>query len=141
MKDLVTLGSNFNQLFVGFDNMFKQIEKSADLLNSTTYPPYNIFKDQNDEYVIELAVSGFTKDNLDVELANNVLTIKGKSEQEESDSNYYFFRSLAKRNFERKFKFHEYLEVEDVTLNNGILKITTKQNIPEEKKPKKFTIN
>lgn len=126
---------NLAPFFVGFDSTYK---KMADVLDQSTklltkYPPYNIKKTGDNTYSIELAVSGFSKSDLDIELDGDTLIIKGNSESEESDDNI-LYRGIANRAFTRQFKLAENIEIKNASLINGILKIVLDTIIPERNK-------
>lgn len=125
-------------LFVGFDRIFDRVNAATKLANVQKYPPYNIIKTDENNYLIELAVAGFGPDDVDIELHNGVLTISGKVETSSEDK--YVYKGIANRSFERKFTLADTVEVEGVDLNQGILTVKLKNVIPEEKKPRKIPI-
>lgn len=103
-----------------------------------SYPPYNVVKVSDDHLVMEFAIAGFAKSDVDVSVEKNVLSIKGeKSEEDEKD---YLHKGIAARKFTRAFTLPEYYEVEGASVDNGILYIDLVRNIPEEKKPKSIKI-
>ncbi len=117
-------------LFLGFD----QFEKTLDRVRKSAsegYPPYNIEQIGNDGLRITLAVAGFTMSDLDVEIENNQLTIRGKQFEEEHDDRIYLHRGIAARQFQRSFILAEGVEIEDAELDNGLLHINLKRIIPE----------
>jgi molecular chaperone IbpA len=122
---------------IGFDSMFDRLEKLQS--QQEGYPPHNVVKHGEDNYEIALAVAGFNEDNLTVEQEKNVLTIASK-DVGENDSAEYIHRGIATRKFKKTFTLGEYIEVDSVSLVNGILSIYLVKNIPEEKKPKTFSI-
>ena len=122
--------------FIGWDRQFRDLEKV--MHNSTNYPPYNLVKVDEDSYIIELALAGFKKDDIKVEQEKNVLTIKGSSEEEET--NTYIHKGIGARNFSRTFSLSEFMEVVGVMMADGILKVFVIRNIPDEAKPKSFEI-
>jgi molecular chaperone IbpA len=102
-----------------------------------TYPPYNIKKVDENKYVIEMAVAGFGKQDLELELQDGTLTIKGNVSSEDAD---YIYKGIAERAFTRQFTLADTVEVKNADLINGMLKIWLERFIPEEKKPKKISI-
>ena len=125
---------------VGFDSFFNRLFDNAyNSGGSGTYPPYNIRKVTDCDYVIELALAGFTKDDLDLELTEGTLTIKSVPQKDESDESY-LHHGIAKRVFVRKFNIADDVVVSGADLFNGLLKINLKRIIPEEKRPRKITI-
>lgn len=125
-------------LFVGFDRIFDRVNSAAKLANVQKYPPYNIVKTDENDYLIELAVAGFGPDDVDIELHNGVLTITGNIETSSEDK--YVYKGIANRSFERRFTLADTVQVEGVDLNQGILTVRLKNVIPEEKKPRKIPI-
>ena len=103
-----------------------------------TYPPYNIVKINEDKVVMEFAVAGFSRKDIDITTEKSVLTIKGeKPETEEKD---YLHKGIAARKFSRSFTLPEFYEVESAGYEDGILYIDLIKNVPEEKKPKSIKI-
>lgn len=128
-----------NRVFVGFDQLFTQLKSQFDHPVRDTYPPFNIVKINEDEYTIELAVAGFSKDEVKVKVENNMLTISGKKVPSQETPNF-LHRSLASRNFERSFRLSEYMVVKGAVIENGILTVTAERIVPEEKKPRYIDI-
>lgn len=115
-------------LFLGFDHFeqtFDRLKKSA----GEAYPPYNIEQIGEDDLRITLAVAGFTMDDLEVEVENNQLTIRGK--QEDDEDRVYIHRGIASRQFQRSFVLADGIEVKDASLNNGLLHIDMERVIPQ----------
>ena len=127
----------FSRQAIGFDRLF-------DVMNNirgtdTNYPPYDIIKKDEETFVIEFALSGFKKDDLNIVVKENHLTIEGDYVRVEESE--YLHKGIAKRSFTRDFVLADTLNVEDVTFSEGILRIILKQIVPEEQKPKKIKIN
>jgi molecular chaperone IbpA len=122
--------------FIGWDRQFKDLEKV--MHNSTNYPPYNLVKLNEDDYIIELALAGFKKEDVQVEQEKNVLTIKGSTSEE--DAKDYIHKGIGGRSFVRTFSLSEYMEVSGVSMSDGVLKVLIVRNVPEEAKPKTFDI-
>ena len=125
---------------VGFD-VFDNIFDSVFNLNesSTSYPPYNIIKSKNN-YTIMMAIAGFTKDEVDISVEENELSVKGISNN--SDEKIEFLhKGIAARNFERKFQLADTIKVVDARYENGLLNIFLEREIPEHQKPRKIEIN
>lgn len=124
---------------VGFDTILKRIETMAETLpKMPTYPPYNIKKVDENRYVIEIAVAGFGKQDIELVLEDGVLTIKGQVEADQNTD--YLFKGIADRAFTRKFTLADTVEVKNADLINGMLKIWLERFIPESKRPKKIDI-
>ena len=125
---------------IGFDHMFNELHRTAGTLNATNYPPYNIVRHSETMYTIEVAVAGFEETELDVEIIDNELVIKGEHNTEETAEVEYIHRGLAARNFVRSFALAENVEVKGANVKNGILTVTLEHIIPETATPKKVAI-
>lgn len=124
---------------IGFEPILKRLSEMANTMPKIpTYPPYNIKKIDENKYVIEMAVAGFGKQDIELELQNDVLTVKGEIESEESD---YLFKGIADRAFTRHFTLADAVVIKNANLVNGMLKIWLERFIPEEKRPKKIHID
>lgn len=125
-------------LFIGFDSIFNKINQPYKA-NTSNYPPYNLIKTGQDTYLIELAVAGFDEEDFDIELHDGVLTIRAVVSSTEMETDY-IHRGIAARSFERKFTLADTVEVDGVSLHQGMLTIRLQNVIPDEKKPKKIPI-
>ena len=128
---------------VGFDSMFDRLFGALDHpnpnpKNSQGYPPYNIRKDGDTKYFIEMAVAGLSEDDLEVELKESVLEIRSKQSTE--DEANYVHRGIAKRTFERSFTLSDDVIVKGCDLNNGMLIVELEKIIPEEKRARLIPI-
>ena len=140
--------SKFDKFFVGADSMMRTLAKAHDTLSQTIpgYPPYNIAKVDDNKYVIELAVAGFGKQNLDIEMVDGTLTVKGGmtvDDMADTSMNQmqYVYKGIADRAFTRKFAVSDTVEVKNAELINGMLKIWLENIIPDHKKPRKVDIS
>ena len=115
-------------MFLGFDHF----ERTIDRLKKTSdgYPPYNIEQVSENRLRITLAVAGFTMEDLDVELENNQLTIRGK-QNDEGEERIFLYRGIAARQFQRSFVLADGIEVTGASLDNGVLHIDMTRVIPE----------
>ena len=127
----------FKNMTVGFDNIFDQLSTLSDF-DIPNYPPYNIKKIDKENYQLEMALAGFSKDEIDVEVKENTLTISARTSDKEEDS--FVHQGIARRAFKRRWTLAEHLEVDDAKLKDGILIVEMKLNLPEEKKPKTIKI-
>lgn len=125
---------------VGFDRFSTLLDNARRADNSSGYPPYNIRVLDENEYEITIAAAGFEESELDIQVENGVLSIRGKQASKDSDANY-LHQGIATRSFERKFNLAEYVEVKNAALKNGLLSIALLREIPEAAKPKKIAIN
>lgn len=141
MNQLMRFDTNaLNRALVGFDRMFEDFEsRFANQINQS-YPPYNVVKFDDNTYEIQLAVSGFDKDEVTVEIDQNQLVIKGKHQTVDDDNVQYLHRGLAARDFVRMFTLAEHMEVGEGRIKNGVLKIEIKRVIPEALKPRVLTL-
>jgi molecular chaperone IbpA len=135
----------FDPFSVGFDKTFKLLSSQLDGIgkNLPGYPPYNIKKVDDNKYVIEMAVAGFAKTDIELTLENGKLLISGKTKDTNDVDNantYYFYKGIAERAFTRQFTLSDAVEVKNAELVNGILKVWLENLIPEHQKPKKIEI-
>lgn len=125
---------------VGFDNLARVFDAATRADDSHfTYPPYNIAKAGEDAYRITFAVAGFGEKELDVQVENNTLTVRGRVAGEE-DKSAYLYRGIAGRSFERKFELANHIQVDGARMENGLLHIDLKRVVPEAMKPRKVAI-
>tara|TARA_Y100000741_G_scaffold359012_1_gene339014 strand:+ start:396 stop:827 length:432 start_codon:yes stop_codon:yes gene_type:complete len=142
MVTKLNLFDNFNQLTpyaVGFDRVFDQLQNYASH-NATSigFPPDNIRKDGDYSFVIDMALAGFSKEDIEVEVADGLLTVRSVKENDENDDSIY--RGISYRKFNRKFTLADDIVVKDASLENGMLVISLERVVPEEKKPRKIEI-
>tara|TARA_B100000287_G_scaffold369355_1_gene366159 strand:+ start:22 stop:462 length:441 start_codon:yes stop_codon:yes gene_type:complete len=135
----LSLFDNFNQLTpyaVGFDRVFDNLTRYVDNnATSTGYPPYNIRKEGEYNYAIEMALAGFAREDLEIEVADGVLTIRSVKEKSDDDvSNIY--RGISFRKFVRKFTIADDIVVNGAKMENGMLSVDLERIVPEEKKPR-----
>lgn len=134
--DPFTFATNLSKSSIGFDEIFSKI---SDTMKIATYPPYNIKKTGDNTYVIEMAVAGFGRQDIELTLEDGVLSIKGELKSDEK--NEYLFKGIADRAFARKFTLADTIEIKNADLLNGMLRIWLEKFIPEHKKPRKIDIN
>ena len=126
--------------FVGFDNLFNELE-TISTQKQNSFPAHDILRISEDEYEITLALSGFNKDDVSIDVHDGVLTIKGNGGTEvQNDKLQYLYKGIAKRSFEQKFRLEQYVDVKDAKLSNGLLTISLLREIPEERKPRQITL-
>jgi len=137
-----SLLDNINQLTpyaVGFDRVFDLLQNYAvNNAQSTGFPPYNIRKGGDYTFVIEMALAGFSKNDIEVEVAEGLLTVRSIKENDVNDSNIY--RGISYRKFSRKFTLADDIVVNDASLENGMLMIELERIVPEEKKPRIISV-
>ena len=129
----------FTPYAVGFDRTFDRLfDYATHQATSTGFPPYNIVKDGDYNYTIEMALAGYSKKDIEVEVADGVLSIKSIKESDGKENSLY--HGIANRQFTRKFTISDDIVVKDGELKDGMLRITLERVIPEEKKPRMITI-
>ena len=126
--------------FVGFDHIAKDLERLANAHQKDHYPPHNVVKHNDDEFLIELAVVGFKEEHIDIEMHDGILTIKGNRDSRR-DQSLYVHKGISGRKFERSFRLSEFVEVTGAMLEDGLLTISLERIIPDEKRPRKISIN
>jgi len=130
----------FYRSTVGFDRLFNRLDGLVGQ-EAKTYPPYNIEKVGDNAYRISIAVAGFAESDIVIESKENGLSIKGGKAPESEDSKREFLhRGIAERAFELRFQLAEYVEVTGASLENGLLHVELKRELPESKKPRTISI-
>ena len=133
----LSLFDNFNQLTpyaVGYDKLFDNLSRYVDNnVSSTGFPPYNIRKEGDYHYVIEMALAGFSKEDIEIEVADGTLSVRSDKKDDAADNLY---RGISFRKFNRKFTLSDDIVVNDAALDNGMLTINLERVVPEEKKPR-----
>ena len=120
---------------VFFDRLF-----DIDLESSNSYPPYNISKVDDNNYIIEMALAGFNKDDIEIELADSELTVRSKKREDSNKDVNLIHQGISHRSFNRKFTLSEEILVKNAEMKNGMLIIKLEKFIPENKKPKLISI-
>jgi molecular chaperone IbpA len=137
MNNQLTRLDAINRALIGFDTMFDQMERRFANSVSNNYPPHNILKTGENQYEIQIAVTGFEKSEISVTVENNVLVVQGETQiSNENAEIVYLHRGLATRDFVREFPLAEHIEVVGAETKNGMLTIKLVRNIPESAKPK-----
>ena len=130
---------------VGFDSIFEEFDRMLDSTEryNSNYPPYNICKLNDNDYKIEVALAGYSKDDIEIELKDNTLTVRNKTKEKvvNDESNGVIHKGISTRQFERSFTISEDIKVKNADLKNGLLCIDLERIVPEEKKPRLININ
>ena len=129
---------------VGFDSIFEEFDRmleSTERYNSN-YPPYNIRKLNDNDYKIEVALAGYSKDDIELELKDSTLTVRNKTKEKviNDESNGVIHKGISTRQFERSFTISEDIKVKNAELKNGLLNIDLERIVPDEKKPRLIDI-
>lgn len=125
-----------NRALIGFDTLFDQMERRFANSVNNNYPPYNILKTGDNQYEIQLAVTGFVKEEISVTVEENTLIVKGEGEEYEQPGIMYLHRGLATRDFVKEFPLAEHIEVSGAEIKNGMLTVKLVRNIPDSEKPR-----
>ena len=126
--------------FIGFNRELDRLSRVHSHASNSTYPPYNVIKtDDEDKFIIEIAVAGFAKEDLDITMKDQTLVIKGEIKDNKDDAKFVH-RGIAARKFTREFALGEYIEVSGAKVENGMLTIDLERIVPEEEKPKTIKI-
>jgi molecular chaperone IbpA len=132
--------------FIGFDHLASMIDSASKNEKQTAYPPYNIELLAEDKYRITMAVAGFAKDEVSIEVQENTLQVIGvKAVKESADSTNkeerkFLHKGISERSFERKFQLGDHIKVLAADLENGLLHVDLERVVPESKKPRKIEI-
>ena len=132
---------DFTPLFrtaIGFDRLANTLE-SAYRADAGGYPPYNIEIEAEDRYRITMAVAGFTGDELDIEVKENLLRVRG-AKKDEGQERHFLHRGIANRSFERTFQLADYVRVAGADLKDGLLHVSLVREVPEAMKPRRIEI-
>jgi molecular chaperone IbpA len=135
--------ANFDRFFVGADRIAETLRKNAEWLANNaanSYPPFNLKKTDENKYVVELAVAGFAKQDIEITLEDSKLVIKGSTSADSDESVEYLHKGIANRAFTRQFTLADNVEIHNAELVNGFLKVWLEHIIPEANKPKKIEI-
>ena len=133
--------NQFTPFSVGFDRVFDRLVDYGTTYETGGFPPYNIRKTDDFKHVIEIALAGFSKDEIEVVLTDGILEIKSRDTvTTEKPKDDLIHKGIAKRAFTRKFTLADDIEVKDAKLENGLLVIDLEQIVPEHKKPKTIKV-
>ena len=132
--------SPFYRSTVGFDRLFNRLDSMVGQ-EAKTYPPYNIEKVSDDAYRISIAVAGFGQGDIAIESKENSLVVKGAKGTESEDKRDFLHRGIAERAFELRFQLADYVEVTGAALENGLLHLELKRELPESKKARQIPIS
>jgi len=122
--------------FLGFDSQFHRW--NVNKTTTSSFPPYNVKKIDEDNYVVELAVAGYDREDLDITVDKDTLIIK--SDRENDEKSEFLHKGIAGRNFTQTFTLGEYMVVKSASLENGLLSVKIEREIPEDQKPKTIRI-
>ena len=127
---------------IGFSDVFKELQEMAATTSKkfANYPPYNIKQIKDNKFVIEMAVAGFAKSDIEVTLEGNKLVIKGMAQDNEDDKTNFIYKGIANRNFLHEFKLSDKIEIQEAEYVNGMLKIWLENMVKVQDAVKKISI-
>jgi molecular chaperone IbpA len=142
MEDMVMRTFDFSPLYrstVGFDRLFDMLDQTARVETAPTWPPYNVEKLGDDHYRITMAVAGFGSEDIEITQTENTLLVMGRKHPEQENVQL-LHRGIATRNFKQTFNLADYVKVAGARLENGLLTVDLKREVPEEMKPRRIDI-
>jgi molecular chaperone IbpA len=125
---------------VGFDRLFDMLENTRAAAQGDNYPPFNIERTSETEYVVTIAVAGFKPDEIDITAQQNLLVVSGQKQVDGNDNRDFLHLGIANRNFERRFQLADHVFVRSADLADGLLIVQLERQVPEELKPRKIAI-
>ena len=144
MNRNLSVWNSLRPFSVGFDSIFDEFDRMLESTErySTNYPPYNIKRVNDTDYRIEVALAGYSKNDIEVELKDSALTVRNKSKEQTVDEkgNGVIHKGISTRQFERAFTISEDIKIKDAELKNGLLTIDLERIIPDEKKSRLIEI-
>ncbi len=130
----------YRRTTVGFDRLFDLLENAGRASNGDNYPPFNIERISDTEYVVTIAVAGFKPEEIDITAQQNLLTVSGQKQVDSNDNRDFLHVGIANRNFERRFQLADHVFVRGADLADGLLIVQLERVVPEELKPRKIAI-
>ena len=127
------------RMTVGFDRLFDMLDQVTQLEPMTNWPPYNVEKQGEDQYRVTMAVAGFSPDEIEVTQQENTLVISGKKHQDNGQGEI-LHRGIATRAFKQRFNLADFVKVDEAKLENGLLTVELKREVPEELQPRRIPI-
>ena len=124
--------------FIGFDHVWNEIERLSEMSDNKLYPPHNVVKHDDETFSVELALAGYSAENIDVEVREGILVVS--AEIETKDDREYIHRGISQKKFRRSFRLSEHVVVYGADFKYGLLVIDLKVVLPEEKRPRKISI-
>ena len=128
--------------FIGFDHVWSEIERLSEMADNKLYPPHNVVKHNDVNFSIELALAGYSKDCLTIEVKDGILVVTGDGRKTEDGEveREYLHRGISAKKFTRTFRLSEHVVVDGADFIDGLLVIDLRVEVPEEKRPRKITI-
>lgn len=127
--------------FIGFDHVWSEIERLSDMADNKLYPPHNVVKHTETQFSVELALAGYSRDDITVEVKEGILVVTGgKPTEKEETEREYLHRGISAKKFTRTFRLSEHVVVDGADFKDGLLVIDLRVEIPEEKRPRVIPI-
>jgi molecular chaperone IbpA len=130
----------YRRTTVGFDRLFDLLENAGRASSGDNYPPFNIERVSDNEYVITVAVAGFKPDEIDITAQQNLLVVAGSKQVDSNDNRDFLHLGIANRNFERRFQLADHVFVKGADLADGLLIVQLERQVPDELKPRKIAV-
>jgi molecular chaperone IbpA len=130
----------YRRTTVGFDRLFDLLENAGRVSNGDNYPPFNIERVSETEYVVTIAVAGFKADEIDITAQENLLTVAGQKQVDSNDSRDFLHVGIANRNFERRFQLADHVFVKGADMADGLLIVQLERQVPDALKPRKILV-
>jgi molecular chaperone IbpA len=124
--------------FIGFDHVWNEIERLSDMTDNKLYPPHNVVKLTEEKFQVELALAGYTKEELDVEVRDGLLVVSAEISQ--SEPREFLHKGISQKKFRRTFRLSEHVVVDGADFKDGLLVIELRVELPKEKRPRSITI-
>ena len=142
VEDLDQFHKTFGSSTIGFDEIVKQIQEASETVSKSIpkYPPYNIKQVKDNKWVIEMAVAGFAKSDIELTLDGKKLVIKGNAKEDEIEDSEFIFKGIANRDFTHQFTLADKVELKDAELVNGMLKVWLEGIVKVQDNIKKIAI-
>lgn len=130
----------YRRTTVGFDRLFELLENSGRVGGNENYPPFNIERTGENDYIVTVAVAGFKPDEVEITAQQNMLIVAGRKDADSNDNRDFLHMGIASRNFERRFQLADHIHVTAADMADGLLVVTLVREIPEALKPRKIAI-
>jgi len=124
--------------FIGFDHVWNEIERLSDMTDNKLYPPHNVVKHSEENFTVELALAGYSKEDLDVEVRDGLLVVSANLAEREPRE--YLHKGISQKKFRRTFRLSEHVVVDGADFKDGLLVIDLRVELPKEKRPRSITI-
>ena len=135
LRSAIDMMRDFDRYFVGLDQHLNKLNRVSTTQN---FPPYNIRRTDENQYVVEFALAGYNEGDVEIEVEDGVLIVRGQGSKEDTEN--YLYRGISKRAFTQQIALEDNIQVHGAEMQNGLLCIALERIVPEEKKPRKIEI-